>query len=50
MSIGTILLIVLVIILAGGVSTGGYGTGQGVNGILGVLLVVLVILFIMGKI
>lgn len=50
MSLTTILLIVLVLILIGGVSTRGYGVGHGLNGGIGLLLVILLVLYLMGKI
>jgi hypothetical protein len=54
MSLGTILVIVLVIFLLGGFSgqIGGYGYGFGHSGIgvLGTILIVLVVLILLGKI
>jgi hypothetical protein len=54
MSLGTILLIVLVIFLLGGFSGrfGGYGYGMGNGGIggIGLLLVIVLILVLMGRI
>jgi len=54
MSLGTILLIILVIALLGGFSRvgGGYGYGYGhrSTGIIGVVLVIVLILFLLGKI
>ena len=54
MSIGTILLIVLIIFLLGGFSGvrggPGYGFGHGLNGGLGLLLLVVIILMLLGKI
>ena len=53
MSVGTLLIIVLVIFLLGGFSGrfGGYGYGYGHGGIgvLGVLLVVLIVLVLTGR-
>ena len=51
MSIGTILLIVLVLILLGVVPAWPHarGWGYGPSGIVGVLLVVVIVLFLMGK-
>ncbi|WP_444455295.1 DUF3309 family protein [Rhodobacter capsulatus] len=53
MSVGTLLIIVLVIFLLGGFSGrfGGYGYGYGHGGIgvLGVLLIVLVVLVLTGR-
>lgn len=54
MSIGTILLIILVIFLLGGFSGrfGGYGYGFGNRGIgvLGVVLIIIVVLMLTGRI
>jgi hypothetical protein len=52
MSLGTILLIVLVLILLGAVPTWPHsrGWGYGPSGIIGVILVVLLILLLMGRI
>lgn len=54
MSIGTILIILLVIFLLGGFSgvVGGYGYGYGHGGIgvIGVILVVIVVLVLTGRI
>ena len=54
MSVGTILLIILVIFLLGGFSGrfGGYGYGYGNRGVggIGLVLVILLILVLMGKI
>jgi hypothetical protein len=52
MSLGTILLIVLVLILLGVVPTWPHsrGWGYGPSGIVGVILVVLLILLLMGRI
>jgi hypothetical protein len=51
MSLGTILLIVLVLILLGVIPTWPHsrGWGYGPSGIVGLALVVLVILFLMGR-
>lgn len=54
MTLGTILLIVLIIILVGGVGPWsprgvGYGFGAPVIGVLGVLLIILAILEITGR-
>jgi hypothetical protein len=51
MSIGTILLIVLVLVLIGAIPTWPYSRGWGYapSGALGVVLVVLVILLLLGK-
>ena len=54
MSLGTILVILLVIFLLGGFSGRfggyGYGYGHGGVGVLGVLLIVVVVLLLMGRI
>ena len=54
MSLGTILVIILIIFLLGGVSVRfggyGYGRGQSTMGLAGVILVVLLILLLLGKI
>jgi Protein of unknown function (DUF3309) len=52
MSVGTILLILLILILVGALPNWGYsrGWGYGPSGILGVLVVVLLVLLLMGRI
>jgi len=54
MSIGTILLIILVIFLLGGFSGRfggyGYGYGHGGVGIIGVILIILLVLVLLGRI
>ena len=52
MSIGTIILIVLVLILLGVLPTWGHSRswGYGPSGVLGVIVIVLLILLLMGKI
>lgn len=49
----TILLVILILILFGGLGgsfyTGGYGYGVGSHGIIGVILIVLVVLLLMGR-
>ncbi len=52
MTLGTILLIVLVLILVGVIPTWPHsrGWGYGPSGIVGVILVILLILFLMGRI
>ena len=52
MSLGTILLIVLVLMLLGVIPTWPHsrGWGYGPSGILGVVLVIVLILFLMGRI
>lgn len=51
MSLVTILLIVLVVLLIGGLPTWGHSAnwGYGPSGILGVVLIVVLILFLAGK-
>ena len=53
MSIGTILIIILVIFLLGGFSGRfggpGYGYGHRGNGLIGVLLIIVVVLLVMGR-
>ena len=51
MSIGTILLIVLILILIGVLPTWPHARtwGYGPSGIVGVLLIVLIVLFLMGR-
>ena len=51
MSIGTILLIVVVLILIGVLPTWPHARnwGYGPSGILGVILVILIVLFVMGR-
>jgi len=52
MSLGTILLIILILILIGVIPTWPYsrGWGYGPGGIVGVILIVLLILVLMGRI
>jgi len=50
MSIGTILLIILILILIGGVPTGFYGLGNGGGISIGTVLVIILILVLLGKI
>ena len=51
MSVGTILLIVLILILIGALPTWGHsrGWGYGPSGILGIVVVVLLVLLLMGR-
>lgn len=53
MSIGTVLLIILVIFLLGGFSGlrggPGYGFGHGVNGGIGLLLIIVLVLVLLGR-
>jgi hypothetical protein len=51
MSIGTILLIVLILVLLGVIPTWGHSRswGYGPSGIVGVIIVILIILLIMGR-
>jgi hypothetical protein len=52
MSIGTILLIILILLLIGAVPNWGYsrGWGYGPSGIIGVILLIVIILLLMGRI
>lgn len=52
MSLGTILIIILILVLIGSVPTWGYsrGWGYGPSGIVGVILVIVLILLLMGRI
>ena len=54
MSLGTILVIVLIIFLLGGFSGRfggyGYGYGHGGVGVIGIILIVIVVLVLMGRI
>jgi hypothetical protein len=52
MTLGTILLIVVVLLLVGVIPTWPHsrGWGYGPSGILGLILVVLIVLFLLGKI
>ena len=52
MSIGTILLILIILLLVGALPTWGYsgGWGYGPSGILGVILVILIVLLLLGRI
>ena len=52
MSIGTILIIVLILVLIGVIPTWGHSRewGYGPSGIVGVILVVVLILFLLGRI
>ena len=51
MTLGTILLIILILLLLGALPTWGYsrGWGYGPSGILGLVLFVVLILFLMGR-
>ena len=51
MTLGTILLIILILLLLGALPTWGYsrGWGYGPSGILGLVLIVILILFLMGR-
>jgi hypothetical protein len=51
MSIGTILLIILILLLVGAVPSWPYsrGWGYGPSGLLGVVLIVLIVLLLMGR-
>src|SRR5687768_442093 len=52
MTLGTILLIILIVLLIGALPSWGYsrGWGYGASGILGLVLIVVLILFLMGRI
>jgi hypothetical protein len=52
MSLGTILIIVLILVLIGVIPTWGHsrGWGYGPSGLIGVVLVIVLILFLLGKI
>jgi hypothetical protein len=52
MSLGTILLIILILILIGALPTWGHsrGWGYGPSGILGVIVIVILVLLLMGRI
>lgn len=50
MSVGTILLIILILLLCGALPTGGYGYGAAVPSVLTVVLVILIILLLRGRI
>lgn len=51
MSIGTILLIILILLLIGSVPSWPYsrGWGYGPSGLLGVVLIILIVLLLMGR-
>jgi hypothetical protein len=51
MSVGTILLIILILLLVGAIPSWPYsrGWGYGPSGILGVILIVVIILLLMGR-
>ena len=51
MSVGTILLIILILLLIGAVPSWGYsrGWGYGPSGILGVVLIIVIILLLTGR-
>lgn len=52
MTIGTILLIILILVLIGSLPSWGYsrGWGYGPSGILGIIVIVLIILLLLGRI
>ena len=52
MSLGTILLVVLILILIGALPNWGYssGWGYGPSGVVGVIVVILLILILMGRV
>jgi hypothetical protein len=51
MTLGTILVVILILILIGAIPNWGYsrGWGYGPSGIIGVILVVVVVLLLMGR-
>jgi hypothetical protein len=51
MTLGTILLIILILLLIGAVPNWGYsrGWGYGPSGIIGVILVIVIVLLLMGR-
>ena len=51
MSVGTIVLIILILVLVGALPTWGYsrGWGYGPSGIVGLIVVVLIVLLLMGR-
>ncbi len=50
MTIGTILIVLLILALLGGVPTGGYGYGWYGGGGIGLVLVIIVVLVLLGRI
>ncbi|MGX7871514.1 DUF3309 family protein [Mesorhizobium sp. ORM6] len=52
MSLGTILIVILILLLIGAIPTWPYssGWGYGPSGIVGIILVILVILVLMGRV
>lgn len=52
MSLGTILVIILILLLIGAIPNWGYsrGWGYGPSGIIGVILLIVIILLLMGRI
>lgn len=50
MSVGTILLIFLILLLCGAIPSGGYGLGNNGIGALGVVLIIVVVLLALGRI
>lgn len=51
-SLGTILIIILILMLVGALPTWGYSRrwGRGPSGILGVVLIIVIVLFLLGRI
>ncbi|MFL5118910.1 MAG: DUF3309 family protein [Microvirga sp.] len=51
MTLGTILLIILILLLIGAIPNWGYsrGWGYGPSGIVGVILIIVIILLVMGR-
>ena len=52
MSLGTILLIILILVLVGALPTWGYsgGWGYGPSGLVGIIVIILVVLLLLGRI
>lgn len=51
MALGTILLIILILLLIGGLPTWGYsrGWGYGPSGLFGILLIIIIVLLVTGR-
>jgi hypothetical protein len=47
---GLVLLIVLILLLAGAIPTGGFGVGPAVPGALTIVLIIILILLVLGRI
>jgi hypothetical protein len=50
MNVGTVLLVILILLLVGGLPTGFYGQGPYLGGGLGLVLLIVLILVILGRI